>query len=323
MRKSIIWICAIGILFIPLIWIKWTPYLVLTTAGLAFGMFLFMVASGMTIIFGLMDILNLAHGALFAIGAYLGGYQILNLLNTLGWVENGTVGQSMASLLAAISAGAVGGALVGLILERIILRRVYGDHLKQIMITIGVLYVITELIKILWKSTAEPVLVPLAFQGSFDVFDVVVGKFRIVAIVIGGAIFASIQLILNKTRLGLIIRAGVENREMVQVAGYNISGIFTTVFMAGAALAGMGGTMWCIFQQQVTPEIGLDNLIFALIVVIIGGMGSVTGSFLGAIIVGLSFNYVAFLWPKLALGINILIMATILLIRPRGLMGRE
>lgn len=323
MRKSIIWICAIGILFIPLIWIKLTPYLVLTTAGLAFGMFLFMVASGMTIIFGLMDILNLAHGALFAIGAYLGGYQILNLLNTLGWVENGTVGQSMASLLAAISVGAVGGALVGLILERIILRRVYGDHLKQIMITIGVLYVITELIKILWKSTAEPVLVPLALQGSFDVFDVVVGKFRIVAIVIGVAIFASIQLILNKTRLGLIIRAGVENREMVQVAGYNISGIFTTVFMAGAALAGMGGTMWCIFQQQVTPEIGLDNLIFALIVVIIGGMGSVTGSFLGAIIVGLSFNYVAFLWPKLALGINILIMATILLIRPRGLMGRE
>jgi len=323
MRKSIIWVCAIGILFIPLIWIKWTPYLVLTTAGLAFGMFLFMVASGMTIIFGLMDILNLAHGALFAIGAYLGGYQILNLLNTLGWVEKGTVGQSMASLLAAISVGAAGGALVGLILERLILRRVYGDHLKQIMITIGVLYVITEFIKIIWKPTAEPVLVPFSFQGSFDVFDVVIGKFRVVAIVIGVAIFASIQLILNKTRLGLIIRAGVENREMVQVAGYNISGIFTTVFMAGAALAGMGGTMWCIFQQQVTPEIGLDNLIFALIVVIIGGMGSVTGSFLGAIIVGLSFNYAAFLWPKLALGINILIMATILLIRPRGLMGRE
>ena len=282
-----------------------------------------MVASGMTIIFGLMDILNLAHGALFAIGAYLGGYQILNLLNTLGWVETGSVGLSTISLLLAITMGAGGGAMVGLLLERVILRRVYGDHLKQIMITIGVLYVITELIKILWRPTAEPVLVPLAFQGSFDIFDVIVGKFRVVAIVIGLVLFVGMQLVLRKTRLGLIIRAGVENREMVQVAGYNISRIFTAVFTAGAALAGIGGTMWCIFQQQVTPEIGLDNQIFALIVVIIGGMGSVTGSFLGAIIVGLSFNYVAFLWPKLALGINILIMATILLIRPRGLMGRE
>ena len=128
---------------------------------------------------------------------------------------------------------------------------------------------------------------------------------------------------LLKTKIGLIVRAGVENREAVQATGYNINRIFTGVFTVGAALAGIGGTMWCIFQQQVYPEIGLENIIFAMIVVIIGGLGSVTGSFLGAIIVGLSFNYVAFLLPKLALGVNILIMATVLLIRPRGLMGKE
>ena len=322
-KRIAIWVCSIGIWFLPLIWIDLPTYLVLTTAGLAFGMLLFMVAAGMTIIFGLMDVLNLAHGALFALGAYTGGYWLLNVLEKLGWVEYGTAGQSIASLLLAIFTGGVAGALLGLMLERIIIRGVYGDHLKQIMITMGVLYVVTEITKIIWGANPEVVLVPAMFQGSYDIFDVIVGKFRVMAIVVGLAIFTGIHLFLKKTKIGLIVRAGVENREAVQTAGYNIDLIFTGVFTAGAALAGVGGTMWCIFQQQVYPDIGLENLIFALIVVIIGGLGSVTGSFLGALIVGLSFNYVAFLWPKLALGVNILIMATVLLIRPRGLLGKE
>lgn len=314
---------SIGIWFLPLIWIDPRTYIVLTVAGLAFGMLLFMVAAGMTIIFGLMDVLNMAHGALFALGAYTGGYWFLNLLEKLGWVQYGTMGQSIGSLLLAISAGAAAGALLGIIVERVIIRRVYGDHLKQIMITMGVLYVMTEVTKIIWGSNPEVVLVPMMLQGSYDIFDVVIGKFRVMAIIVGLAMFGGIQLVLLKTKLGLIVRAGVENREAIQAAGYNINRIFTGVFAVGAALAGVGGTMWCIFQEQVYPEIGLENIIFAMIVVIIGGLGSVTGSFLGAIIVGLSFNYVSFLLPKLALGVNILIMATILLIRPWGLMGKE
>jgi len=316
-------IAFIGIWFLPLIWIDLTTYIVLTTAGLAFGMLLFMVAAGMTVIFGLMDVLNMAHGALFALGAYAGGYWILNLLEKLGWVAYGTAAQSLVSLLLAISAGAAAGALLGIIVERFIIRGVYGDHLKQIMITMGVLYVMTEVTKMIWGANPEVVLVPMMFRGSYDIFDVIIGKFRVVAIIVGLAMFAGIQLVLMKTKLGLIVRGGVENREAVQAAGYNINLIFTGVFTVGAALAGVGGTMWSIFQEQVYPEIGLENIIFAMIVVIIGGLGSVTGSFLGAIIVGLSFNYVAFLLPKLALGVNILIMATILLIRPWGLMGKE
>jgi branched-chain amino acid transport system permease protein len=316
-------IASIGIWFLPLIWIDPTTYAVLTIAGLAFGMLLFMVAAGMTIIFGLMDVLNMAHGALFALGAYTGGYWILNLLEKFGWVAYGTAGQSLISLLLALLAGAIAGALLGFIVERVIIRGVYGDHLKQIMITMGVLYVMTEVTKIIWGANPEVVLVPMMFQGSYDVFDVIVGKFRVAAIIVGLAMFGGIQLVLMKTKLGLIVRAGVENREGVQAAGYNINRIFTGVFTVGAALAGVGGTMWCIFQEQVYPEIGLENIIFAMIVVIIGGLGSVTGSFLGAIIVGLSFNYVSFLLPKVALGINILIMAIILLIRPWGLMGKE
>ena len=322
-KQPLIWIFGIGIWFLPLIWIDPTIYAVLTIAGLAFGMMLFMVASGMTIIFGLMDILNLAHGALFAFGAYVGGYWVLNLLETFGWVQWATTTQSILSFLVAIVAGALAGAILGIIVERLVIRSVYGDHLKQIMVTMGVLYVATELIKVLWGANPEVVIVPAAFQGSIDLFDVIINKFRIVAIIVGVLMFAGIQAVLLKTKLGLVVRAGVENREAIQATGYNINRIFTGVFTAGSALAGIGGTMWCIFQQQVYPEIGLENIIFAIIVVIIGGLGSVTGSFLGALIVGLSFNYVAFLLPKLALGINILIMAIILLIRPWGLFGKE
>jgi branched-chain amino acid transport system permease protein len=129
--------------------------------------------------------------------------------------------------------------------------------------------------------------------------------------------------VLKKTKLGIIVRAGVENREVVQAMGYDIHRIFTGVFAAGAALAAVGGAMWSMFKEQIHPAMGEENLIFALIVVIIGGLGSVTGSFLGAIMVGLAFNYVAFLMPKLALGVNIMIMAIILLIRPTGLFGRD
>lgn len=300
-----------------------STFMILTIAGVAFGMMLFMVASGMTIIFGLMDVLNMAHGALFSLGAYIGGFQVLNLLETLGFVEYGTPVQSIASFLIALAAGAAAGAIFGFVVEQLIISRVYGDHLKQIMITMGVLYLVTEIIKIIWGASPEVVIVPMAFQASVDVFDIIVNRFRIVAIIVGLVTFLGIQFLLMKTKLGLIVRAGVENSEAVQTTGYNINRIFTGVFTAGSALAGMGGTMWCIFQQQVFPEIGLENIIFAMIVVIIGGLGSVTGSFVGALIVGLSFNYIAFLLPKLALGVNILIMTIILLIRPWGLFGKE
>ena len=320
MKKAMVWLCAVGIWFLPLIWIDLTTYLVLTVAGLAMGMLIFLIAVGLTLIFGLMDVLNMAHGAFFAFGAYV-GFSVLNRLDALGWVEYGTLGQNMGSLLLALAAAAIVGALLGLVVEKIIIRRVYGDHLKQILITMGVSFVMVELIKIFWGLNDEVVTVPMTFQGSFDLFDVIINKFRVVAILVGVAVFGALQLALQKTKLGIIVRAGVENREVVQATGYNINRIFTGVFAAGAALAAVGGTMMSIFKESIHPAMGDDNFIFALMVVIIGGMGSVTGSFLGAIMVGLAFNYVAFLMPKLALGVNFMIMAIILLIRPKGLMG--
>jgi branched-chain amino acid transport system permease protein len=313
---------AVGIWFLPLIFIDVQTYIILTVAGAAMGMLLFLAASGLTLIFGLMDVLNLAHGAFFAWGAYV-GFSVLNALNAIGWVETGTLAQSMLSLAAALAVSVVVGLVLGFLLERIIIRHVYGDHLKQILITMGSLTVLVELLIIFWGPNDEVVLVPRMFEGSYDLFDVIINKFRVAAIVVGVLVFAAMQLVLRKTKLGILVRGGVENPDIVRAMGYNIHAVFTGVFAVGAALATLGGTMWAIFKEQIHPGMGVENLIFALIVVIIGGLGSVSGSFIGAVMVGLAFNYVAFLLPKLALGVNILIMAVILLIRPAGLMGKK
>ncbi len=322
LRQWAFWIVAGGIWLLPLVWIDPTIYMVLTVAGVAMGMLLFLTAVGLTIIFGLMDVLNMAHGAFFVWGAYV-GFTVLNALNGLGWVETGTMTQSILSVVITLLVALVVGGLWGIVLERLIINKIYGDHLKQILITVGASMVMAEIIKVLWGPNQEVMLVPAAFTGSYDIADVVINKFRVAAIVVGVAVYAGVMAVLLKTKLGIIIRAGVENREVVQTLGYNINRIFTGVFAAGAALAAVGGGMWGIFREQINPAMGEENLIFALIVVIIGGMGSVTGSFLSAMMVGLAFNYVAFLMPKLALGVNILIMAIILLIRPWGLLGKE
>ncbi len=321
-RKIASWILGLGIWVVPLLWTDLTTYLTLTIAGVTMGVLLFLTASGLTVIFGLMDVLNLTHGAFFAWGAYA-GFSLLGFLNRKGWVEMASLEKSIGSLLLVLLLSLAVGAILGLILEKMIIRKTYGNHLKQILITMGAALVMTEIIKIFWGPNDEAIAIPAAFQNSWDLFNVVVNKFRGVAILVGGSVFVGIQLVLRKTKLGIIVRAGVENKEIVQVMGYNIQRIFAGVFAAGAGLAAMGGVMISLFNGHIYPGMGDENLIFALIVVIIGGLGSVTGSFLGALMVGLAFNYVSFLVPKLALGVNIMIMAIILLIRPRGLLGRN
>ena len=210
---------------------------------------------------------------------------------------------------------------LGVLLERIIVRPVYGQHLFQILITLGATIVLEELIRIVWGPNDQVMPVPATIQGSWDVADVVVLRVPVVAIGLGLAVYAGMQALLNRTRVGLIVRAGVENREMIQVMGHNIHRYFTGVFAAGSALAGVGGLMWAIFSQSVRPAMGGEQLIFAFIVVIIGGLGSVTGSLVGALLVGLSYNYVAYLVPKAAIGVTMALMVIVLLLRPTGLYG--
>jgi len=321
MRRAAPTALVLGLALLPLAAIEPRVYLTLTIAGLAMGMLIFLVASGLTLIFGLMDVLNFAHGAVFSWGGYAGFTLLLLLNEQLGWADSPSVWLNAALLLVAIVGAMAAGLLLGVVLERVIVRPVYGRHMFQILITLGATIVLEELIRIAWGPNDQVMPVPFTFRGSWDLADVIVLRVPVVAIVLGLAVYAGITGVLRFTRVGLIVRAGVENGEMVQVLGHNIHRYFTGVFAAGSALAGLGGLMWAIFGQSVRPAMGGEQLIFAFIVVIIGGLGSVTGSLLGSLIVGLSYNYVAFLLPKAAIGVNMALMVVILLLRPSGLFG--
>jgi branched-chain amino acid transport system permease protein len=320
-KTRLLVLATLALLLAPLLSIEPRTYLTLSVAGLAMGMLIFLVASGLTLIFGLMDVLNFAHGALFSWGAFVGFSIAVSLDRRFHWATSGSVGANLLILLLALTATVLVTAALGLLLERVIVRPVYGQHLFQILITLGATIVLEELIRIVWGPNDQVMPVPLTLQGSWDVADVVVLRFPVVAIGLGLLVYAGMRLVLNRTRVGLIVRAGVENGEMVQVMGHNLSRYFTGVFAAGSALAGVGGLMWAMFSQSVRPAMGGEQLVFAFIVVIIGGLGSVTGSLVGALLVGLSYNYVAFLLPKAAIGVNMALMVLILLLRPTGLFG--
>lgn len=312
------WI-VVGIFLLPLLFIGLKTYITLTVSGLAMGMLFFLVASGFSLIFGFLSVLNLAHGALFAWGAYI-GFTSFSLINRwTGWGGSESFLLNMAIFLSALIFSGLLVGLLGILTERLVIRPVYGSHLFQIFITVGAMIVLEELIRVVWGPDDEVMPVPIRFIGSLDLFDVVLSKYPLVAIGLGSAIYLAIHLILKKTRIGTIVRAGVENPEMVQVMGHNIYRYFTGVFAVGSALAAIGGGMWATFVKSIHPAMGGEVIVFALIVAIIGGLGSMTGSVIGALMVGLSYNYVAYLVPKGALGITMLLLVVILLVRPTGL----
>ena len=219
---------------------------------------------------------------------------------------------------AALLSMAVSGAL-GLVVERVLILPVYGQHLKQILMTTGGLIVAEQTLYALWGPQIIPTPLPTSLRGSFILGDVAIAKYRVLAMLVGLAVFIAIQLVLNRTKLGLLIRAGVENREMVEALGYRIRRLFLGVFMTGSALAGLGGVMWALYREQVHASMSDDLTVLIFIVVIIGGLGSIGGCFIGAILVAMVANYGGFLVPKLALVSNILLMVAILMWRPRGL----
>jgi branched-chain amino acid transport system permease protein len=310
---------VLAVFLLPVLLISPKTYITLTISGVAMGMLLFLVASGFSLIFGFLSVLNLAHGALFAWGAYIGFSAFSSLNRWTGWGSSNHVFLNLAIFLLALLAAAFFVALLGMVTERLVIRPVYGSHLFQIFITVGAMIVLEESIRIVWGPDDEVMPVPLSFLGSWDLFDVVVAKYPLIAIAIGLLLYLGIFALLKKTKLGMIVRAGVENPEMVQVMGHNIYRYFTGVFAVGSALAAVGGGMWATFVKSINPAMGGEVIIFALIVAIIGGLGSITGSVVGALMVGLSYNYVAYLIPKAALGITMLLLVIILLIRPTGL----
>ncbi|HZH27812.1 MAG TPA: branched-chain amino acid ABC transporter permease [Azospirillaceae bacterium] len=291
-------------------------WLTLTVAGLAMGMMIFVMASGLTLVFGLMDVLNFGHGAFITIGAYVG---VSVLLALAGWTGAPSAWLNWAAMALAMSAAVVVASIAGWFFERVIVMPVYGAHLKQILITMGGLIVAEQIVHAVWGPLPLPLSMPSTFKGVIPLGDFAVERYRVYAAGIGLVIFAAMVLVLTRTRIGLLIRAGVENGEMVEALGYRIRLLFVAVFVAGSALAGFGGVMWAVYQEVITPHIGGGVMILVFIVVIIGGLGSIGGCFIGALLIGLMMNYTGYLAPRVALVSSILLMVAVLLWRPQGL----
>lgn len=280
-------------------------WVIQTLNSLALGGLLFLLSSGFSLIFGLMRIANLTHGALFMLGAYV-GVSILRHIPDL-WV---------AALLGGLVIAALGG-----LFERLILRRLLGNELGQVLVTLGVAFIIADFCLMVWGGDPIPVPTPPALQEPLTVAGFMFPAYRLVlvAIAIGAAI--ALYLLMERTRLGAMIRAGVDDMDMARAVGIPVSRLFTTVFCLGAGLAGAGGILGGPMLSAY-PGLDADMLPLALIVVILGGVGSLFGAFVGSFIIGFVYTFGIALAPDLAYVILFLPMIFVIAFRPRGLFGR-
>lgn len=278
----------------------------LSLQGLTVGLLWFLIASGLSLIFGLMNVLNFAHGALYMVGTY-GALTI--------YIATG-------SFPLAIVGGVLLGAVLGALMEMLAIRPLYGRQLFQVLMTMGLILVFDEAVEAIWGPYPIPFAMPAALKGTLTVFDRPFPTYRVFIIGVGLAVWLLVHLFLTRTRLGIIVRAGVENREMVQALGIDIRKVFTGVFALGGALAALGGAVAGPFEGA-HPALAAENLLPAFIVVVVGGLGSFTGSLLAAILVGLVQAFVSFYVPALSLAVNIALMAVVLVLRPQGLLGEQ
>lgn len=306
------------ILMDPVVWFT------LTISGLAMGTMLFLMASGMTLTFGLMSVLNLAHGAFISLGAFVAATVLTVWLN--GYMGSSSLLVNMVALLPALLLALLVAGLVGWLFEVIVIKPVYGDHLKQILVTVGGSIVLLQIIEMVWGANEIPVPRPESLRGAFVIAEtipliggVVLEKYRLIALTLGLAVYGVMIWTIEKTRLGILIRAGVENREMVAIHGYRIGLLFLGVFIAGSALAGLGGAMWAMYREIITAHMGEELMISVIVIIILGGLGSVRGCFYGAILVGLINLYVGYLEPRLAAVATVGLMVGVLMWRPQGL----
>ena len=276
-----------------------------TLNSLALGGLLFLLASGFSLIFGLMRIANLTHGALFMLGAYL-GVSVLKLVPNL-W-------------LAALAAG-LAVAVFGFFLEKIILRKLAGNVLGQVLVTLGVAFIIADFCLVVWGGDPIPIPTPPALQAPVRVAGFIFPAYRLAVLALAIVVALALFLLMEKTRLGAMIRAGVDDPEMARAVGIPVSRLFTAVFCLGAALAGAGGVIGGPIMSAY-PGLDADMLPLALIVVILGGVGSLLGAFIGAFITGFVYTFGVALLPDLAYVILFLPMILVIAFRPRGLFGK-
>jgi branched-chain amino acid transport system permease protein len=272
--------------------------------GVQYGLLLFLVASGLTLVFGIMGVINLAHGSFYMVGAYL-AYWLTREFNHLGW---------------AILVGIPIAVLVGLALERLLIRHFYHrDHLYQVLLTYGLILIFEQVRSLLWGDDVQGVKIPELFNHSIPLTDTL--SYPVYRLVISGACIAiaiGMHLLIQRTRLGMMIRAGAHNREMAEAMGVNIRGLFALVFALGVALAAFAG-MLAAPVSSVYPNMGGPVLIICFVVVVIGGIGSVKGALVAALLIGLADTFGQVYLPQVAGMIVYLLMAAVLVYRPEGL----
>jgi branched-chain amino acid transport system permease protein len=287
-----------------------TFWLVLAVNSITFGGLLFLLSAGFSLIFGLMRIPNLTHGSLFMLGAYIGATFAVGILGVKFnfW---------LAALLATISV-----AMLGALAERLLLRRLPGDQMAQVLVTLGLSFMAADFCLMVWGGDPLSVNTPATLTGFARFGVLVFPNYRLAIIVIAVIVAIALWLLLERTRLGAMIRAGVDDPDMARVVGIRVSQLFTIVFALGAGLAAFAGIIGGPILS-VYPGLDQDMLPLALVVVILGGTGSLLGSFVGSIIVGFIYNFGQALLPELAYFVLFLPMLLVLLLRPQGLFGRH
>jgi branched-chain amino acid transport system permease protein len=287
-----------------------TFWLVLTANSITFGGLLFLLSAGFSLIFGLMRIPNLTHGSLFMLGAYIGATFVIGMLGV-------KMNFWLAAVLATLTV-----AFLGALAERMLLRRLPGDQLAQVLVTLGLSFMAADFCLLVWGGDPLSVATPPELAGFARLGVLVFPNYRLAIIVIAVIVAIGLWLLLDRTRLGAMIRAGVDDPDMARVVGIRVSQLFTIVFALGAGLAAFAGIIGGPILS-VYPGLDQDMLPLALVVVILGGTGSLLGSFVGSIIVGFIYNFGQALLPELAYFVLFFPMLLVLLLRPQGLFGRH
>ncbi|WP_030904899.1 branched-chain amino acid ABC transporter permease [Streptomyces sp. NRRL F-5126] len=287
----------------------------LTMTGLGLGALYFLIASGLSLIFGLMDVLNFAHGALLSMGAY-----------ACWWAASGNLpgaGPHGAGFVLAVAFGVATGTLAAAALEVGVVRPLYERPREQVLATVGVGLAVPALLSGIWGTDARTFPAPDALSGTVTLLGARVPANRILLIGCALAVLLGLRLLLGRTRAGLVVRAGVQDRAMVSALGIDVRRAFTLVFALGGALAALGGALGGLYFGEVDPGRGTSLLIYAFVVVVVGGMSSVTGAAAACVAVGLLQQFANY-FTTAGLGdlAVVVLLAVVLLVRPRGLMGR-
>jgi branched-chain amino acid transport system permease protein len=273
--------------------------------GLVYGMVLFLLASGFTLIFGMMDVLNFSHGAFYMLGAYFS-------FSVLLWT-----GQFWLSLIIA----PLGVGLFGMFVERVFLRKVHAyGHVPELLLTFGIAYILEDVVKILWGTEPLKVKIPDILSGSLSILGEQYPIYRLFILVISFLVFAFLFLMLFKTRVGIIVRAAVAKKEMVGALGFNVPLIFLLLFGVGSWLAGIAGVIGGPYLIT-HPGMGAAILIDLFVVVVVGGLGSIHGAMLAAILIGELQSFGVLFLPQLSLFLEFLLLAVVLILKPEGLLG--